>query len=255
MPGVIEDRSEGDRQGALPDRPERVGPLGGPGGGRQEQQVVPFEELQETEADLLAAARRLLDRDGVLAGINLREVAAEAGVNHGQIYQYFGSRQSLLRAAAADLVERRAAENDGYWELPFRERRQAMFRYRVEEPELVRLETLLALGGDDGFSPLPRFERTRQSLERDLDNGALPEGADAVAVHVMTAAAQMGYAIFRKAYARDTGIPLPELDERAAQAYARMVAGLTLASTGETPVEETRAERPSVEEPPTWLCQ
>ncbi|MFD4985036.1 hypothetical protein [Streptomyces sp. NPDC058374] len=38
---------------------------------------------EETEADLLAAARLLLARDGVLAGLNLREVAAEAGVNHG----------------------------------------------------------------------------------------------------------------------------------------------------------------------------
>ncbi|WP_432082739.1 TetR/AcrR family transcriptional regulator [Streptomyces sp. WAC 04229] len=190
---------------------------------------------QETEADLLAAARRLLERDGVLAGINLREVAAEAGVNHGQIYQYFGTRQSLLRAAAADLVERRTSESDGHWDLPFRERRQAMFHYRVEEPELVRLETLLALDGDDDFSPLPRFEQTRRSLQRDLDDGALPENTDAVAAHVMTAAAQMGYAIFREAYARDTGIPLPELDERAAEAYARMVAGLTTPPAGAAP--------------------
>ncbi|MET8899635.1 TetR family transcriptional regulator [Streptomyces sp. NPDC004538] len=203
---------------------------------------------QETEADLLAAARRLLDRDGVLAGINLREVATEAGVNHGQIYQYFGTRQALLRAAAADLVERRTAARDDHWDLPFAERREAMFRHRVEEPELVRLETLLALDGDDDFSPLPRFERTRRSLERDLGTGALPEDADAVAAHVMTTAAQMGYAIFREAYARDTGIPLPELDARAARAYALMVAGLTTASSRESRVEETRPDGPPAEE-------
>ncbi|MFG3041931.1 TetR/AcrR family transcriptional regulator [Streptomyces sp. NPDC048330] len=194
---------------------------------------------QETEADLLAAARRLLDRDGVLAGINLREVAAEAGVNHGQIYQYFGTRQALLRAAASDLVERRVAEDDGHWELPFPERRQAMFRYRVEEHEMVRLEALLALDGDGDFSPLPHFEQTLESLRRDLSSGALPPDADAVAAHVMTAAAQMGYAIFREAYARDTGIPLAELDERAGEAYARMVAGLTRPATGGTASEGT----------------
>ncbi|MEU9358416.1 TetR/AcrR family transcriptional regulator [Streptomyces sp. NPDC048301] len=192
---------------------------------------------QETEADLLAAARRLLDRDGVLAGINLREVAAEAGVNHGQIYQYFGTRQALLRAAASDLVERRVAEVDGHWELPFPERRQAMFHYRVEEPEVVRLEALLALDGDTGFSPLPRFEQTRESLDRDLHTGALPPDADAVAAHVMTAAAQMGYAIFREAYSRDTGIPLAELDERAGEAYARMVAGLAAPAAGDATAE------------------
>ncbi|MFJ9175104.1 helix-turn-helix domain-containing protein [Streptomyces sp. NPDC102360] len=184
---------------------------------------------EETEADLLDAARRLLARDGVLAGVNLREVATEAGVNHGQIYQYFGTRQALLRAAAADLVRSQTEDRDGHWDLPFAERRQAMFRHRLREPELVGLEALLALDGDGDFSPLPRFAQTRQSMERDTAEGAFPEGEDAVAAHVMTAAAQMGYIIFREAYARDTGIPLAELDERAAGAFARMVAGLAAA--------------------------
>ncbi|MFE5588915.1 TetR/AcrR family transcriptional regulator [Streptomyces sp. NPDC056549] len=182
---------------------------------------------EETEADLLAAARTLLERDGVLAGVNLREIAAEAGVNHGQIYQYFGTRQSLLRAAAADLVERQAEDRDDHWERPFVERRLEMFRHRLDEPELVKLEALLALDRDDSFSPLPRLTRTLQSLERDKADGSLPQDADAVAAHVMSSAAQMGYAIFREAYARDTGIPLRELDERATKAFTHMLTGLT----------------------------
>lgn len=181
---------------------------------------------EETEAELLAAAHRLLRRDGVLAGVNLREIATEAGVNHGQIYQYFGTRQALLRASVADLVERQTADRDGHWDLPFAQRREAMFHHRLEEPELVKLEALLALDGDEDFSPFPKFAQTRQSLERDTADGALPQDADAVAAHVMTAAAQMGYVIFREAYARDTGIALEELDERAARAFALMVAGL-----------------------------
>ncbi|MGW1412232.1 TetR/AcrR family transcriptional regulator [Streptomyces sp. NPDC002403] len=200
---------------------------------------------EETEADLLDSARRLLRRDGVLAGVSLREIAAEAGVNHGQIYQYFGTRQALLRAAAADLVERQTADRDDHWDLPFAERRQAMFRHRLDEPELVQLEALLALDGDDGFSPFPRLAQTRRSLEQDMDEGSLPEDADAVAVHVMTAAAQMGYVIFREAYARDTGIPLAELDERAARAFAHMVAGLTSPPPEEHPTERGRPGRGS----------
>ena len=35
----------------------------------------------------------------MLGGLNLREVAEAAGVNRGNIYHYFGSRQELLRAA------------------------------------------------------------------------------------------------------------------------------------------------------------
>ena len=34
----------------------------------------------------------LIRRNGVLAGLNLREVADRAGVNRGNIYHYFGSR-------------------------------------------------------------------------------------------------------------------------------------------------------------------
>ncbi|HAM48545.1 MAG TPA: TetR family transcriptional regulator, partial [Alphaproteobacteria bacterium] len=44
-----------------------------------------------SEAALEAAALRLLRRHGVLAGLNLREVADEAGVNRGLVYHYFGS--------------------------------------------------------------------------------------------------------------------------------------------------------------------
>lgn len=190
---------------------------------------------EETEADLLAAARTLLARDGVLAGVNLREIATEAGVNHGQIYQYYGTRQALLRAAAADLVERQAGDRDDHWEQPFTERRLAMFRHRLDEPELVKLEALLALDGDDDFSPLPRLAQTLQSLERDKADGSLPRDADGVAAHVMTSAAQMGYVIFREAYARDTGISLEELDARAAHAFTRMLAGLAVPPLQETP--------------------
>ncbi|MGW5940045.1 hypothetical protein ACWIG3_16410 [Streptomyces celluloflavus] len=57
----------------------------------------------------------------------------------------------------------------------------------------------MAPDGDDGFSPFPRFPQTRQSLERDGDEGALSKDADAVAAHVKTAAAQKGYVIFREA--------------------------------------------------------
>src|SRR5690606_36581152 len=60
-----------------------------------------------TEAALEQAALRLLERNGVLAGLNLREVADEAGVNRGLVYHYFGSRRDLLRAAlGADVRER-----------------------------------------------------------------------------------------------------------------------------------------------------
>jgi len=51
-----------------------------------------------------------LNRDGVLAGLNLREVAAEAGINRGLGHHYFGSRRDLLRADTLRVFERDVAE-------------------------------------------------------------------------------------------------------------------------------------------------
>ncbi|MFC9270031.1 TetR/AcrR family transcriptional regulator [Streptomyces zhihengii] len=181
---------------------------------------------QETEADLLDAALRLLERDGALAGITLREVAKEAGVNHGQIYQYFGDRQTLLRAAIGRMLDTRALVARSHWDKPFRERRRAMLSYALEQPELLRLEALLALDGDPELTLFPELRRTRAALERDRRDGELPEDADGLVMHAMTAATYLGYCIFRDTIARDLGMEPEELDQRAAGVYDRMLDGL-----------------------------
>ena len=56
------------------------------------------------------AALLLLERNGVLAGLNLRQVAEEAGVNRGLVYHYFGSRRDLLRAALRSDVNERLSD-------------------------------------------------------------------------------------------------------------------------------------------------
>jgi AcrR family transcriptional regulator len=55
--------------------------------------------------DLLAAARRLLERDGYEA-LNMRDVARGAGVSPGTVYTYFASRELLFATLYAErLVE------------------------------------------------------------------------------------------------------------------------------------------------------
>ncbi|MFF2307792.1 TetR/AcrR family transcriptional regulator [Streptomyces sp. NPDC058128] len=182
---------------------------------------------QETEADLLDAALRLLERDGALAGITLREVAKEAGVNHGQIYQYFGDRQTLLRAAIARILDTRALGAQNHWDKPFAERRRAMLKYALDQPQLLRLEALLALDGDPELTLFPELNRTRTSLERDRREGEIPEDADGLVMHAMTAATYLGYCIFRETIARDLGLDPEELDQRASAVYDLMLDGLT----------------------------
>ncbi len=113
---------------------------------------------EDTENELLDGVLRLLDRDGVLAGIALRDVAKEAGVNHGQIYQYFGDRQTLLRAAINRLVAKALPDPDHHWDQPFAERRQAMWHRFLEDPDTARasrLEALLTLDGDPELTLFP----------------------------------------------------------------------------------------------------
>ncbi|MFE6491550.1 hypothetical protein [Streptomyces sp. NPDC057747] len=61
-----------------------------------------------------------------------------------------------------------------------------MFHFRLEEPELVEPEALLALDRDEDFSPFLKFAQTRRSLERDTADGALSQDADAVAAHAQS---------------------------------------------------------------------
>ena len=197
---------------------------------------------EQTEAELLAAARRLLERDGVLAGLNLREVATEAGVNHGQIYQYYGNRRALLRAAVAHALAARLSELPEHWKLGFTERRRRIFDGGLAQRQLARFEALLALDGDEQLTLLPELPRTRKALERDVAEGELPPDADPVVAHIMTAATTMGYRLFRDIYARDAGIDVEELDERAARVFDRMLEGLTRPGEGTPPAPQAVAQ-------------
>jgi AcrR family transcriptional regulator len=185
---------------------------------------------EDTENELLDATLRLLDRDGVLAGITLRDVAKEAGVNHGQIYQYFGDRQTLLRAAINRLVTAAMPDPERHWDRPFAERRRTMWRRVLEDPDTARasrLEALLALDGDPQLTLFPAIDRTRAALERDRENGELAPDADGEVMHALTAATYLGYSIFREAIARDLDIDPGDLDRRAGRVYDQMLKGLS----------------------------
>lgn len=188
-------------------------------------------ERAVTERLLAEAALRLVDRDGVLAGLNLREVAEEARVNRGLIYHYFGSRQALLRAATATAVQESDRHLKELRALPFATRRTAMFRALAEHPRFAQLQALLALDGDEEVRAFPRLDQTLAELDRDRAEGALHDGTDAVALHVITAAAIIGYAVMRSAFARDLHVDPEDLDERTATALEDLLSRLASPET------------------------
>lgn len=181
---------------------------------------------EETENELIDAVLRLLDRDGVLAGVTLREVAKEAGVNHGQIYHYFGTRRGLLRAAITRLLEENRPDPAKHWDRPFADRRRALWQMALHQSDFIKLEALLALDEDPDLQIFPALEATRAALERDKETGALPRDADGEVMHVLTAATYLGYGVFREVMARDLGIDPGELDRRASRVFDAILAGL-----------------------------
>ncbi|MBB3044187.1 TetR/AcrR family transcriptional regulator [Nocardioides soli] len=190
-------------------------------------------DRSETDPLVFEAVRRILVRDGVLAGFTLQTVADEAGVNRVQIYQNFGTKQALLRAAILDILTRTREERDAHQELPFPQRRRKIFEQFLQNPDVVRLEALLAQDGDAEFTVFPWLAEAQETLERDRREGAIPHDADALMLHVLTAATYMGYCIFREAYARDTGLTPEALDERILDTFGDVLKRLVQAEPAE----------------------
>lgn len=174
----------------------------------------PRRSRADTERKLIDVALDLIRRKGVLAGLNLREVAQGAGVNRGNIYHYFGSRQELLRAA---INHRFAAMTDALKAdrntKTFIERRLRAFRARDTSRD-SELRALLVIDGDDTLDPMPMYESVLSQLRQEVINGEIDRGHDLAALQVALNAVLRGYRIFRLPYARRLGIRVSELDDR-----------------------------------------
>lgn len=173
-----------------------------------------------------AAALKLLDRDGVLAGLNLREVADDAGVNRGLVYHYFGSRQDLLRASLRADVGRRFAEVAVAGALPLSGRFTAFLKTMVRQRRAVQLVTLLVLDRDRVLRVMPMRDVSHRQLERDVIDGHLDSDVDLDAVHAAAVSLVYGYVLYRERFAAELGAGITALDERVAAVFDRMLGGL-----------------------------
>ncbi len=184
----------------------------------------PGEDGQATRVALMEAAVRLLQRDGVLAGLNISEVAKEVGVTPANIYHYFKSRQGLLRAAINHRTALLGAGGEQQrLEMPWRDRTLAGFEFVLEHPELS-LVALLALDEDDEFKVAPFLDSLRSVVRRDAAAGDLVPDVDHEVMHMVFVAMEYGYSIFAAGTARQLGLELDELHGRARVVVERMVA-------------------------------
>jgi len=191
---------------------------------RTPQRARSSHDRAATEEALRAAALELLQREGVLTGLNLREVADAAGVNRGLVYQYFGSRRDLLRSALwaqgqESVQDAAAAAAEA---LPLRKRLSRFFWTALRRPEPVRLMALLVLDGDERPRPLPQRAEEQRLLSAEAERGELPVD-DADGVQAVVASAVYGYVLFREHLAREIDVPVEELDGRVARCLDAMV--------------------------------
>lgn len=171
-------------------------------------------DREQTESRLVQAAIEMLSADGVLGGLNLRDVATNAGVARTSIYNFFGDRRQLLRKALAIKV---AVLDDynGISPLPFVDRKVRLIGDK-DNALHGQLISLLVIDGDEEILPMPFFEAAMRRMQDDVDSGHIHEdhAQDLEALHIVIHAATRGYNLLRTAYARQAGIAVDELDAR-----------------------------------------
>jgi AcrR family transcriptional regulator len=189
-----------------------------------------------TESALESAALTLLERNGVLAGLNLREVADEAGVNRGLVYHYFGSRRDLLRAALrGDVRERMRALRRGRGG-SVQARYRNFFRTMLDHRRAVVLSALLILDGDHNVRLDVDPDGRRLRFASDVETGAMPADVDGDALWVGISSLIYGYAIFRGRFAEEMGVDVEGLDLRVQDALDRLIEALGTSTSPPAPV-------------------
>jgi AcrR family transcriptional regulator len=182
----------------------------------------------ETKEALLAAVIRLLDRHSV-ADVSVKAIAAEAGVNHGLVHRYFGSKDGLVREA----MQRTNARI--YAALQPGSRSELCHALLQANPEVARIvarccldgpRDLLALAGP----PAGALEAYVEPVRRALRLLGLEGQLDPYVVNAMAVSALLGWFVFRPLLDAGFGLP-PDADEHGAR-LARLLDALIEGSGG-----------------------
>lgn len=160
---------------------------------------------EETKERLIAAVARLLDRRSV-ADLSVKEIAAAAGVNHGLVHRYFGSKENLVRESIARTNARISAD------IPRAGTAGWTFDLLRTHPELARILARCCIDGPHDLlaaakPPPDRVELHSFQIGEALARFGLPGITDPHVLNALGLAAMLGWIVFRPLF--DAGYRLP----------------------------------------------
>ena len=147
---------------------------------------------EDTRTALMDALVRLLAR-GSVAGLSVRHIAAEAGVNHGLVHRHFGSKEELVRATIARLSARVHAEQAAGGGMS-----ASSFEGLRQRPEVALVVARACLDGPHDLLALaaPPPERIREltaPMRRALGKLGFAREGDAAVLNALGTAALLGW--------------------------------------------------------------
>jgi len=152
-------------------------------------------------AALVEATSELILEQGVT--MSVREIAQRAGVNHGLVHTYFGSKDALVTAAFGSITDRAAAEVD---ETGFPPPDLAFRRGGEVARALARV--MLDVG-DDPFPTHPILPAWRRALAADRPGSMGTELDEAV---IVAATLGLGWALFANHLCGILGVDAEQAD-------------------------------------------
>jgi TetR/AcrR family transcriptional regulator, repressor for neighboring sulfatase len=176
------------------------------------------QDLPDSIDDRLVGALVRLLKERSLAAISVREIAAEAGVNHGLVHRHFGSKAALVQAAArriSDEIHRGHAHGA---------MSATTFAYLRGHPEIARVMARACLDGPTELTALaaPSPERLAEivaPIRRALARAGLDDTIDPHVLNALFSAMFLGWFVFQPMLAHGFGLPA-DADDRVADLMA-----------------------------------
>lgn len=174
---------------------------------------------EEVRSALIRAGAELFASRG-LSAVSVRDVAERAGVNHGLVHHYFGSKDDLLREVVHELAEELLQKTS----MAFDELFETSGR-----TGLFRIMARLIL---DGYDPKrfvmkhPLFERIHSFAVQAKEAGFLREDLDPRLVTAMGIAMHLGWMVFEPHLLDSAGYSKKDrkaLQREVFQTYMRLI--------------------------------